>query len=226
MRFFEFLPNRWGGIFSTKKIKRVTQKRRCRDRAGCMRVRLRLRWVCSTSQNTQNSTSRGQISRVSAMFIILRNDSGLPVMERRSSTKCVLHSTPSEKAWKRNAPHIWQLCRGLPPIILPQSCWKNTKVSDRPERLMLPRNVWQRPGRLWKERSVWTCLPSFNIWKQGSGKQMPLDWKQLLSWRDMVLNRAVCAKTSKNVPRWRGRCWRDADMLHHDWQALSNYTHN
>lgn len=129
----------------------------------------------------------------------LRNDSGLPVTERRSPTKCVLHSTPFEKVWKRNAPHIRQLCWGLPPIILPQSCWKNTKVSDRAERLMLPRNVWQRTGRLWKERSAWTCLPSLSVWKRGSGKQMPLDWKQLLSWRNMVLNRAVCAKMSKNV---------------------------
>lgn len=58
------------------------------------------------------------------------------------------------------------------------------------------------------------------------GEANALDWKQLLGWRNMVLNRAVCAKTSKNVTRWRVRCWRDADRLQHDWQSSSNYTHN
>ncbi len=98
VRFFEFWPNRWY-VFLPKE--RVTQKRRWRDRAGCMRVRVRLRWVCSTYQNTLNSTSRGQISRVRAMFIKLRNDSGLPVMERS-----VFYTQPPLKKPGREMLHI------------------------------------------------------------------------------------------------------------------------
>lgn len=232
VRFFEFLPNRWEGIFSTQKKKRVTHKRGDAEKGqdACLCV-----WGCG---GFVQPTKTHKIQQAGARYHV--------------SVRCLLPGPRLAEEWLRASSdgdeELNEVCFTLNPLwkSLEEKCStypaalqrpapnypptkllkKHTKVSDRPERLMLPRNVWQRTGRLWKERSVWTCLPSFNIWKRGSGKQMPLDWKQLLSWRNMVLNRAVCAKTSKNVTRWRVRCWRDTDMLHHDWQASSNYTHH
>ncbi len=48
---------------------------------------------------------------------------------------------------------------------------KHTKVSDRPERLMLPRNVWQRTGRLWKRGLCELACPRSTFGNEARGSK-------------------------------------------------------
>lgn len=197
VRFFEFRPNRWEGVCSAKE-ERDTNAEKLREARTC---------AC--------------VFEAAVLLLILTKHTKFNRQGPDIVCQCDVYDRGPRLAaeWLRGEALV---CFTLNPL------WKSLKEksSTYPPALQRPapnypptkllknnKNIW--PGRTFDvatqcltesrtalNREVCVNSPApLNIWKRGSGKQMPSDWKQLLSWRNMGLNGAVCAKTSKNVTR-------------------------